>query len=88
MQSLSSPLQRIGGGREKKLVDGKLIGPHYQKQPRRAVNFYAVDVRRVAEDIANALRQHSSAQHFATVVDFALEPNIVLNELNISLIFY
>ena len=62
----------IGGGREKKQLDGKSTGPHYQKQPRPAVNFYAADARRGAEDIVNASRQHSSALHFATVVELAL----------------
>ena len=52
-------------------MNGKLhiTGPHYQKQPRPAVNFYAVDARRGAEDNVNVSRQHSSALHFATVVD-------------------
>ena len=53
-------------------MDGKLTGPNYQKQPRPAMNFYAVDAGRGAEDNANASRQHSSALHFATVMDFVL----------------
>jgi len=44
-------------------------GPHYQKLPRPAVSFYTVDARKGAEDNASV---HSSALHFATVVDFAL----------------
>ena len=50
------------------------------------MNFYTVDVRRVAEDNANVSRQHSSVQHFTTVVDFALETKIVLHKLNILMI--
>ena len=36
------------------------------------MNFYTVDTRRGGEDNANVSRQHSSALHFATVVDFVL----------------
>ena len=45
---------------------------NYQKQPRPAVNFYTLDARKGAENNANVSRQHSSALHFATVVDLVL----------------
>ena len=40
------------------------------------MNFYTVDARRGAEDNANVSRQHSSALHFANVVDFVLVTKI------------
>ena len=53
-------------------MDGKLFGQH-------TINFYAVDVRRVAGD--NAMCQ-GSAQHFLPQYGggLALKPNLVLTQ--------
>ena len=58
---------------ERKRVDGKLTGTHYQKQLRLAMNVYTVDARRGSKDNEKVSRQHSSALHFATMVDFVLK---------------
>ena len=51
---------------------GKYTGQLCQKQQRLVENFCDVVVRKVVDDSANVLRQHSSVLHFVNVVDFAL----------------
>ena len=63
-------------------MDGKLSRLHYQKQLKLAESFYIADARKDAEDIVNVSRKHSSALHFATVMDIALRTKLQIIAYN------